>query len=214
MAEINLDALKKEIARKKQENNKNGAIPEKDIFLSNLLHSVKTGTETKSTQVIKEVTDIAAVKNKEKPIYNKQSTVSVQNNNTTQERKMPAQQQKEYPDRDELLFEEFSRKRNELIHKGYDPARLPTYENMYGKRKSAPSTVMSQGMINEQALNELVEKKIKENFKDVVEQAINDAIINMYSYEKIEEVLVENKSTVRKIVIDVIKELQRKSKTK
>ena len=73
-------------------------------------------------------------------------------------------------------------------------------------------------MLNEQYLGESVKRIVNnyliENFGPVVEEAIKSTILEMYAVERIKEVLTENKEMIKTIVIDVIKEIQAKSKAK
>ena len=65
-------------------------------------------------------------------------------------------------------------------------------------------------------LNEEIKKGIntylQENFNYIVEDAIKNTILELYTVERIKDVLIENDEIIKKMVINTIKELQNKSK--
>ena len=72
--------------------------------------------------------------------------------------------------------------------------------------------IPQQGLVSPNGLNESVKKVIDENFSHIVEHAMKDAIVGIYAGERIKEVIEENESLIRDIVLKTIKELQEKNK--
>ena len=201
---IDLSKLRKEIDNRKQskgivseslgETTGNIVVP-KDAFLNGLEISLRTGRPSESSNRIKIVEAKVAEKQGEKrtiPTGNDLSTIPTQQINP------PVQQS---PERDALLYEELERKTKEYLGGG---TSTPTQE----------VNIPQQGLVSPNSLNESVKKVIDENFAHIVEHAMKDAIVEIYAVERIKEVLEENESMVRDVVIKTIRELQNKNKKK
>ena len=219
MAKPDLNKLKTEIDSRKRER---GTIAEsaqgatllpKDVFLNELMTSLQTGRETKATNLIKVVENKTAAKFGE----------VVKHDVTPIQQPVAPQHKLEdvgmSPERDDLLFAEFEKGRKQTLAESIEgfnktnnastgPTAVPGYT----------PTVAGVPMLNEQYLGESVKRIVNnyliENFGPVVEEAIKSTILEMYAVERIKEVLTENREMIRTVVIDVIKEIQAKSKAK
>ena len=220
MAKPDLNKLKTEIDSRKRErgtiaeNVQGATLLPKDVFLNELMTSLQTGRETKATNLIKVVENKTAAKFGE----------VVKHDVTPIQQPVAPQRKLEdvgmSPERDELLFAEFEKRRKQTLaesiegfNKSTNAPMGPTAVPGYGV-----PTVAGIPMLNEQYLGESVKKIVNnyliENFGPVVEEAIKSTILEMYAVDRIKEVLTENKEMIRTVVIDVIKEIQAKSKAK
>jgi hypothetical protein len=106
-------------------------------------------------------------------------------------------------DREEQLYKEFERKKKELLGErkgnGFTPNNS---DNQYSQPQQ----------LNEEKLISFVKETINESFAPIVEQAMKDSIVEIYTVERIKEVIKENESLIRGIVINTIRELQKKKK--
>lgn len=185
---------KNEVSRNLGEGNEGTTIP-KDSFLNELLTSLKTGKPSQSTNRIKMVENKAAEK-KGETSQTQTSTMSddlMKYSNTNPNLKANNVDQSQ--ERDALLYEEFERKKKELQGGGG--------VNHHNLPQNSQTT-----------LNENVKKIINENFTHIVEQAMKDAIVEIYSTERVKEVMSENKEIIKEVVLNTIRELQNKSKAK
>ena len=214
---IDLNKLTNEIQTRKKER---GIITErvtgsspipKDEFLNDLLTSLQTGRDTKSTNLIKLVENKIAIKHGEVARHEVNTAVA------------PTQQQPVArslnevdmsPERDEQLYYDLEKKRKQTLAES-----IQGYMNT--PVVGAPMTnqqSMQPMQLNEAYLTENVKKIVNnyliENFGPVVEEAIKSTIIEMYAVERIKEVLLENKEMVKSLVYDTIRELQAKNKNK
>ena len=186
---LNLSKLKDEIRKKKSERNQNinGNNHNKDSFLNELVMSLETGQQTNAINIIKEVSNETAIKKNEKPVFNtelKKSTNTLKNVNKVNN----------VEERDDLLYEEFERKKRELKD------RMSSY----------PQT---QSITNQQVvLNEdVVKKVIDENFKHLIEDGLKNAIIDIFVNERIREFLNENEDYLEKMIISTLTKLKKKT---
>lgn len=213
---VDLSKLRKEIDSRKQEQvtqkQKTEHAP-KDSFLNELLTSLKTGQPTNSSKRVKMVEQKAAEKTGE---VNKNSSGNETmvdaigkhsgNQNSTQ---MPSEPQiTGDDDRDNLLYEEYNRKMEEMFGKGAKNVMQPHQPNQTQNQL----TSQPKQQLNEEYLVGTVKKILNENFAPMVEEAMKDAIVEIYSVEKIKEVIQENESLIKGIVINTIRELQKKKK--
>lgn len=238
MAKLDLNKLKEEIHKEKQ--NKNvvpsqlgeavgtGVAP-RDVFLHGLQASLKTGQETPASTLIKVV---------ENKVTEKHGGVKVHAVNETPTPTAPVvttpRPAGPSPDRDEQLFADLENKRKatlaESIEKfqGTAPATggaTPPTVNYGGTQylTTPPvgtpmneSTVQMPMQINEAALVENVQNVVKgyltENLGPIFEEAIKGTIIEMYAVEQIKKVLGENRDLIKSVVVETIKEIRDRSK--
>lgn len=210
---IDLSKLREEINSRKSETHVNegtGHAP-KDSFLNELLTSLKTGQESKSTKLVKMVEQKAAEKKGEtnKGSYNNDTMVDAiekhgGDGSSTQVPSAPQPTGDE--DRDHLLYEEYSRKMKELFGENAKEVMQPHQPTQTNQRPQP------RQQLNEEYLVGTVKKILNENFAPMVENAMKDAIVEIYSVEKIKEVIQENESLIKGIVINTIRELQKKKK--
>ena len=223
MAKPDLNKLKSEIDNRKRERgvstertNGAGLMP-KDVFLNELMTSLQTGQDTKATNLIKLVENKTAAKVGEiarhdvQPIQ--QRPIQQKNLNEVEMS----------PERDELLFAEFEKRRKSTLAGDIDNFNR-TGGNVAQNYQTTPyvgqpmNTNPNSGapMLNEQYLGESVKKIVNnyliENFGPVVEEAIKSTILEMYAVERIKEVLTENREMIKSLVYETIRELQAKNK--
>lgn len=200
---IDLSKLRAEIDNRKQtkgivsenlgETTGNIVVP-KDAFLNGLEMSLRTGQPSEASNRIKIVEAKVALKQGEKRATSSDLSAPAAASVATQ----PVNQS---PDREALLYEELERKTKEYV----------------GGGTSTPTqgvSVSPQGLISPNALNESVKKMIDENFAHIVEHAMKDAIVEIYAVERIKEVIEENETMIRDVVLKTIRELQDKNKKK
>lgn len=235
MAKLDLNKLKDEIHKEKQ--NKNvvpsqlgeqvgtGVSP-RDVFLHGLMQARETGQVTPSSQLIQVVENKVSEKHGEvkKHVVNETPTAPV---TTTTAPVGPS------PDRDEQLFADLEKKRKstlaESIEKfqGANPANTttPPSVNFNGTQYlttppvGAPmneAPVQMPMQLNEAALVENVQNVVKgyltENLGPIFEEAIKNTVIEMYAVERIKEVLNENRDLIKSVVVETIKEIRDRSK--
>lgn len=213
---IDLTKLKDEIHTRKQNKgntpDESGNAP-KDNFLNNLVESLNTGRQTEATDKLKKVDAIASEKSGDKmPASNNSGTVASETSKYSQQQQ-PQSNSYNPPaptngnERDEKLYEEFERRKKEML--GGGAASTP----QASQQPTAPQQRQSGSQfVNEDKLYETVNNVISEKFAVVVEQAMKDSIVEIYSAARMKEVLEENRDTIKKMVIETIRELQSKKK--
>lgn len=196
---------KKEVAVRLGESGK-GAMPS-DQFLNGLLTAIKTGVPNKATNALKLLENRVDAK-EGKPATRRIDDVDLmQHVDTVRQptvQRQERQQLVEAPDRDELLYAEFERKQREL------------YQNYPNTYKTPPQQSRGGGQVlNEEVMREIktdIIGYIKENFAPIIEEAMKDAIMDMYAEERIKQVITENTDVVEKIVVDTIRKIQDRNK--
>lgn len=203
---VALDNVRKEIEnrkRKKQnvahnlgeKSSTNDLLP-KDSFLNELYNSLETGRITNSTERIKMVENKMSNNLGEKPNH------VIVNDDVEVKNPIPKRIPKPVDnggeiERTSLLYEELERKQKELLSKQYNntnPQQLNTN----------PETLH----LNEEHVKQIV----TENLTHIVEHAMKNTIVEIYAAERMKDILNENKDVIREVVIDTIRELQKKKK--
>ena len=237
MAKLDLNKLKDEIHKEKQ--NKNvvpsqlgeqvgtGVSP-RDVFLHGLMQARETGQVTPSSQLIQVVENKVSEKKGEvrKGTVSEVATPTAPVTTTT----APVGPS---PDRDEQLFADLEKKRKSTLaesiasFQGANPANatMPPSVNFNGTQYlttppvGAPmneAAVQMPMQINEAALVENVQNVVKgyltENLGPIFEEAIKNTVIEMYAVERIKEVLNENRDLIKSVVVETIKEIRDRSK--
>lgn len=227
---IDLSKLKEEIHDRKQakgeptneQQNQSQGSGAKDQFLNSLVESLNSGQQSKATNLIKQIDykasgeegeSSAAVSNTGSAGTVSSEVQKFSGQNNTQPTAPPSTQPNSGGnDREAKLHEEFERKKKELFGSGAN-AHSKTTTSQYPQQIQQSQQSQGGQVISEAKLYETIDNVISEKFATVVEQAMKDSIVQIYSEARMKEVLEENKDTVRKIVIDVIKELQSKKKS-
>ena len=231
MAKPDLNKLKSEIDSRKRErgimaeNVQGAGLLPKDQFLNELMTSLQTGKETKATNLIKVVENKTAAKFGEVVRHDVAPIVPVQ---PVQPRALNEVGMS--PERDELLFAEFEKRRksmgmgNQTLAESIDgfnktaPLLNPGYGGSNAAQGYPTPTVNGVPMMNEQYLGESVKRIVNnyliENFGPVVEEAIKSTILEMYAVERIKEVLQENKEMIKSLVYETLREIKAKNDSK
>ena len=223
---VNLNKLKEEIDSRKKEK---GQVPShlgeshgegspKDKFLNGLLVSLKTGTDTASTNLIKTVDNVVSERLNEKPKMNVNENVS------QQKRTIPTPEAVDMsPEREEQMWQEFKKSNKQTL--------AQQMSNFMGNQQTAGHSMhqnyyqqpQQQGhvqapMLNEGALingvKDVVDKYLMENFGSVLEDAMKSTVLEMYASERIKKVLDENRELIKSVVYETIREIQAKNKAK
>lgn len=206
---IDLNNLKEEINRRKKDkgivnegSNDTVETAPKDGFLDGLLASLKTGKRNESTELIRMVENKAAEKNGEKVPEPTEYTQPIQPQKNNVHSTPPTD---DYS-RESKLYEELERKHKEFYGGYHQPQNHPQQNKqlVHGNNGSG---------INESKLHESVINLITENAGVIVERALKDAVFDLFTEEKIKEVISENKKMIRGIVYEIIRELQQKKKS-
>jgi len=187
---VNLSKLKQEIDSRKNTMKTsvlNEGKPEitlpKDGFLNSLLSSLETGKVNEAARVVKLIENKAAIKDGE--VRNELPTNNIKQSQTRSGHNNRINENDFVEsNREDLLFEELMKKQNQRF-------------------SQQPQQYNGNNLLTEQ-LYEKVFDKISEQF--------DSKIIEMYSYERIKNVLFENKDLIKTLVVEVIKELREKSK--
>jgi hypothetical protein len=202
-----IDSSKKE-RRNVAESVQGSALLPKDVFLNELLTSLKTGQPTQATNLIKVVENKTAQKFGE---VAKHEVVPI----ASQQRFTPQQNLNEVemsPERDEQLFADFERRKKQTLAES-----IQQYNTTPPVGSPMTNVVPQRPMpLNEQYLAEsvknLVNNHLAENLGPIFEEAIKNTILEMYAVERIKEVLNENKEIIKSLVYETIRELQAKKK--
>jgi len=228
MVKPDLNKLKAEIDTRKRERgiissklgeSAGNAAPPRDEFLNGLITSLDTGKSTAATNLIKLVENKTAEKKRETIIHNiDTSTISHNTNlqqNTTPLGRTSLNENESSQDREELLWAEIEKRKKQTLTEQM-ASMLP--QNANAMQQNVNGMLQRPQNLNEGYLVENVKKVVDnyliENFGPVVEEAIKSTILEMYAVERIKEVLNENREMIKTVVIDVIKEIQAKSKAK
>jgi len=221
---IDLNRIKEEINNRKNEImmeqnssiNISGGIgtPQKS-FLHGLLEARKHGIQTSSAKIINEINNKAEekLKGKKTPIGTLPKNSNYMN---AIPRQMPINENielNEMQERDELLFKKMDSANKSLIDSliEYEKAPLvgtPMQNQTVNYNQQVP---LNEAMIVEN-IKKMVNNYLAENLPPIIQEAFRDTIIEMYSIERIKEVLQENKEMIKSVVVEVIKEIKARSK--
>lgn len=219
---INLNKLRDEIDNRKKgrniqtenvgNNNVVGASP-RHAFLNGLLESIRTGSESTATALVKAVDNRVAEKNGETPKLNVTKPI-VPQQSVQQRIPQRINEVEMSPERDEQLFADLERKRKKTLAESIESyASVPMVGAPMTQQPHQITANLNEGYLVE-GVKKIVDNYLVENFAPVVEEAIKNTIIEMYAVERIKEVLHENKELIRTVVIETIKDIQAKAKAK
>lgn len=217
MSKPDLNKLKAEIDTRKKERgmissklgeSAGSTAPPRDEFLNGLLTSLHTGKSTAATNLIKLVENKTAEKKRETIVHNIDNNVQNVSQNTIPIGRTTMNENELSQDREELLWAEIERRKKQTLTEQM-ASMLPQNVNSMPQRPQN----LNEGYLVEN-VKKVVDNYLIENFGPVVEEAIKSTILEMYAVERIKEVLNENREMIKTVVIDVIKEIQAKSKAK
>jgi hypothetical protein len=225
---LDLTKVKEEISKQKKE--KTNSDPNKvphDKFLHRLVTSLKTGQINEATKTIASIDNKADLKRSSS--QGKTPSLKLDENilkhvEQPQARNIKQEQNIDYFEKNdkerEKIFEEEIEKRNrEYLNRTNNVNdSLSTALMKETTTQQKHSINEYPNTINENLLNEMVEKRfnnfINENFANVVEEAMKNTIIEIYSMERVKKAIRENENIIEKMVIDTIKKLQDRQKQK
>jgi flagellar biosynthesis/type III secretory pathway protein FliH len=81
------------------------------------------------------------------------------------------------------------------------------------QKNGQPMQPQQGNMLTEHVQN-AVDGFMNEHFSGIVQEAMKNTIIEMYSVERVKKTLEENKDLIRNVVVEVIKELQQRKAAK
>ncbi|MFW5847362.1 MAG: hypothetical protein ACOCVF_00385 [bacterium] len=207
---VDLSKLKDEIKSRKEstqhtavldENKQKSTIPiqPKDNFLNNLMQSLETGRENEASRVVKLIENKAALKDGEERStdgFDESRIKSPSQHSNPSEPKRLTEDVFDDTKREDRLYEEMMAKQKARLAEGYNQS--------YYQQQGKPQQQYGGNNMNQDELFENIFNRISEQF--------DSKIIEMYSYERIKNVLYENKDLIKSLVIEVIKELREKNK--
>jgi hypothetical protein len=219
---INLDKLKAEIDNRKT--NKNsvatklgetvvGDASTKGSFLNELILSLNTGQQTNSTNVVKLIENKVATKLGESPKLNvtqptKKSDLSDLNhmNNVGMSQ-----------ERDDLLYEQFKQKtiqsKQTLTDSLESYTQQPNIQTHQQMNMGNNNQFLNENYVNN--IKSIINNQLAENSQIILNEAFKDMILEMYTYDRIKEVINENKKMIKDLIYEVLREIKEKSnKTK
>jgi hypothetical protein len=204
----NLDSIKQEMESKRNERNSvsqqlgesvNSNQP-KDGFLNGLLTSFKTGRETHATKRIKMIENKVDLKEGKVPKFkettNNEDLVEISNNRNRNI--LPIDN-----DRDELMYNDLNKKvkNNQSLSESLMNVSVPVSNN-----RNLNENTLTEGVKN------VVNNYLAENFNLIVEESIKMTTLEMYAVDRIKQVINENKSIIKTIVLEVLRDLKEKQK--
>lgn len=222
MTQSNLDLskLKKEIHDRKSKKETNlkesdgttSKINAKDGFLNGLIESLNNGTVNEASNIVRNINRTAEIRANGGVVSQKSQPNNGGNSSITQELaqygraevNVPNQKSMTPQERDYLLYEEMERKRKEMLNGG---AR--THQN-----NNYPQNASGSVTINEEKLTESVVSVVTDKFGFIVEQAMKDNLVEIYSKARMKETIEENRKIIKEIVYETIREIQNKNKKK
>jgi len=237
---IQLDKIKEEIKKSKEQHN---VVPQnlgenvsslsaspRDEFLNGLMTSLKTGSQTPATNLVKEVHNtVVDKKGGDSRHQSPQQEPSQSVKPTAKPHKSSVGMSSE---RDEKMFQDFEKMKSSTLAesienfngggKKTDGNNSPTVNFNGQQYLTTPPANTNQGaapqQLNEGLLvenvKEIVNEHLSQNLGPIFEEAIKNTVIEMYAVERIQEVLKENRDLIKSVVIETIKDIRNKSKTK
>lgn len=236
---IQLDKIKEEIKSRREQSN---VVPQhlgenvnslsgspRDEFLNGLVTSLKTGSATPATNLVREVHNTVVDKKGGDTKHSTHTPTPAPSNRPTQGSR-PSKPNMS-PERDEQMFKDFEKMKGSTLAesienfsggRGGAGNSSPTVDfNGQQYLTSPPSGAGNKGapqQLNEGVLVEsvksIVNEHLTENLGPVFEEAIKNTVIEMYAVERIQEVLKENKDLIKSVVVETIKEIRDRSKSK
>lgn len=216
----NLNKLQEEISnRKKQKNGVSSSLGEnvgsgvapRDVFLHGLMEAYRAGRENASTNLVKTVEVKVAEKKGETPKMSAPRPVERQ----PQQRPRAINELAEVdmmPERDDLMYRDFETKKNQTLAQSMEQYfNVPAVGAPMRNQPNQQPVQLNEAFINEN-LKKAVNNYLGESLEPIIQEVFRDTIIEMYSVQRIKEVLLENKEILKKVVYEVVKEIQAKAK--
>lgn len=201
----------------------------RDAFLHGLMESIKTGKKTGAIEKIATINNTAIQKLKAKGAAHPKDgdlvMSGVQNTKSfqqPQQQNIPPQQQKNTinpnADRDNLMDEHFNNQQQTLIQSIENFKKTPyvgtpmnNQQVIHGQQQQGQSYNLNEAYLAESVQN-IVDGYLVKNFTPVIEEAIQNALYEVFATEKIKSVIDDNPDIIKNAVREVIKEIQQKSK--
>ena len=221
MAKNDLDVskLREEIDRRKSNSLvKNEGFVPKDKFLSDLRKSLLTGTNTESVDKIKIVANEASKRagiasRREGLDFDVKETPPFSNVGVAKPKRTIVTEHED-EDREYLLNRSHQNKGGgstlaEALE-GQMKKEYPQYSQQRAGEIQHPQNINEQYLINK--IDARVTDFLVENVGQIFTESMKSILLEQFSKEKLKEVLFENKDVLRKAVIEVIRDIQNKSK--
>jgi len=232
---IQLDKIKEEIKSRREQSN---VVPQhlgenvnslsgspRDEFLNGLVTSLKTGSVTPATNLVREVHNTVV----DKKGGDTKHSVPKPTPKPTPVRNSHPSKMDMSPERDEQMFKDFEKMNGQTLAESMEKftgnqsggSSSPTV-NFNGQQfltsaptqtKQGTSQQHNEGVLME-SVKSIVNEHLSENLAPIFEEAIKNTIIEMYAVERIQEVLNENRDLIKEVVVETIKEIRDKSKPK
>lgn len=234
---IDLNIIKEQISKRREEV---GATPQqkkqnRDAFLSELLQARNNGVPTKASEKIKIVEKVSdKVVNGRVPAEHSAKNVDpslLAHVNPTPPANTPQYQPQANPyqpinegmmgERDTRFDAQINNLNNQYLQG--TPPQQPQQANQFGMlteqqvqqmMANQQGTQLPQNNLMTEQVGTAINSFINENMGVIVEQAMKNAVMEMYSIERIKTTLDENRDLIQKIVIDTIKMLSERKKAK
>lgn len=214
MEKPNIDLIQKEIERKKREKpqiSTSNTTQVKNKFLNDLVKSLNEGVETESVAKIKKAGN-------ESLNYDKKRGYDFVEDEIFKQPKTPpthftSTKQPIHEDgmREEQMYQNFKKPGQGLgdalsqhVNSGHNP-------NYNTSTTPQQQTTLNEGVLK-QKIQEQLDGYLASNVGEFFDGAVKNVVIEHFTKSRIKEVLLENKELFKEVVIDVIKELRKKSK--
>lgn len=196
----------------------------KDHFLHELLESVNTKRPTEAVKKLKTIDRAAENKRRANAglppkEFNDNDYVPSAPERRKESYSEPRLSEEHLRERDDLFEQNLNKRQSsksmteELAqyagNTGYNNQHYPQ-QGQYNYPQGQPQ---SPNILIEQATN-ITHQFMNENFAGIVHEAMKSTIVEEYKQERVNKALRENREIIKEIVIDIIKEIQSKSKKK
>ena len=184
----------------------------RDAFLFDLMESFKTGNkQSPAVTKIKQVENKAVERSNQKTGRNERPVFG------DSDYQQPQQQRQgggrtvlmEDDDRENKMFQDFTKGNSKTLAQ-----QMEEFQRGYNQPTQQPQ--QHNGMLNEEVLmnnlRNVVDKYLVENYGVLVEDSVKNVMLETYATSRIKQVIMENKDLIKPLVIEVIRELQQKSK--
>ena len=114
--------------------------------------------------------------------------------------------------RDAGLYAEMERRLNEM--RGIQSGNAPQVQMNEGKVVPPQQQQYNPNNMLTEQITQTVTDVFKNMGSNILQEAMRDTIVETYKMERVKESILENKDVIKRIVIETIKELQNRKKTK
>ncbi len=188
----------------------NSSPMKRDVFLNDLLTSLKSGRETQSSSRIKIVENTVAQKHGEVRKMTVNNVPEQRQNNSHLHNLNEGEMS---PEREEQLYLDLEKKKKQTIGQqmeGFAPQRPNYNQQPINYNNQQPQQINEDYLAN--SVNKIVGNYLGNNLGTILEESTKNVILELYAVERIKTVLNENKKMIKDIVYETIKELQAKNK--